>query len=358
MKDIKDFFKAVEALRIEKNVSSDAIYGKIANAFVKAAGHNFGTKEGIFCDIIPEEELVRLYMVKTVVETDDDVMDPSIEISEGEAQKYRTGAIAGETVEIDLEIDDFGRIAAQTVKHVLRQGIREIEHEKVLADLQSKNQETVSARIRKIDAKTGNLTLEIGNTEALLPKNEQIPGEKLEEGKLIEVYIVDVKSTEKGPKAMLSRTHPGFVRRLFEKTVTEIQEGFVEIKGVSREAGSRTKIAVFGKDENIDPVGACIGERGERVSQIVSALNGEKIDIVKYSENPAEFIAAALAPAKILNVEIISDVVKSCQVTVPDTQLSLAIGNKGQNARLAAKLTGWKIDIKPESGFYQPMIQL
>ena len=176
MRDIKDFFKAVEALRIEKNVSSDAIYGKIANAFVKAAGHNFGTKEGIFCDILPEEELVRLYMVKTVVETDDDVMDPAIEISQDEAQKYRTGALAGECVEIDLEIDDFGRIAAQTVKHVLRQGIRDIEHEKVLADLQSKNQETVSARIRKVDPKTGNLTLEIGSTEALLPKTMEEGG--------------------------------------------------------------------------------------------------------------------------------------------------------------------------------------
>ncbi len=354
----KEFFDAVSALQKERNMSSNAIYDKIANALVIAAGHNYGTKEGIFCDIIPEEYFVRLYMKKTVVPTEDDVMDPAIEISVDEAQKYRSGAIADDVVEIDLEINDFGRIAAQTVKHVLRQGIREIEHEQVLQEFQSRNQEIVTATVRNIDNKTGNLTLEIGKSEALLPKNEQIPGEKFELGQLIKVYIVDVKGTEKGPKAMISRTHPGLVRRLFEQEVPEIFDGTIEVKGVSREAGSRTKLAVYSKDADIDPVGACIGQRGARVSKIVSVLGGEKIDIVKYSENPAEFIAAALAPAEILNVEIISDVVKSCQVTVPDTQLSLAIGNKGQNARLAAKLTGWKIDIKPESGFYQPMIQL
>ncbi|MBR5497617.1 MAG: transcription termination/antitermination protein NusA [Clostridia bacterium] len=354
----KEFFDAVDALCVEKNISSDAMYEKIANAFVIAAGHNYGTKDGIFCTIEPAAHSIRLYMQKTVVPTDEDVMDPAIEISVDEAQKYRSGAIVDDIVEIDLEINDFGRIAAQTVKHVLRQGIREIEHSQVLEAFQSKNQEIVTATVRGIDAKTGNLTLEIGKAEAILPKNEQIPGESFEIGQLIKVYIVDVKNTEKGPKAMISRTHPGLVKRLFEQEVPEIFEGTIEVKGVSREAGSRTKLAVFSKDADIDPVGSCIGQRGARVNKIVSVLGGEKIDIVKYSENPAEFIAASLAPAEILSVEIISDIAKSCQVTVPDTQLSLAIGNKGQNARLAAKLTGWKIDIKPESGFYQPMIQL
>lgn len=354
----KEFFDAVDALCKERNISSGAIYEKIANAFVIAAGHNYGTKEGIFCDIEPGNYSVRLYIQKTVVPTDDDVMDPAIEISVDEAQKYKSGSITGDTVEIDLEINDFGRIAAQTVKHVLRQGIREIEHSQVLEAFQSKNQEIVTATVKNIDSKTGNLTLEIGKAEAILPKIEQIPGESFELGQLIKVYIVDVKNTDKGPKAMISRTHPGLVKRLFEQEVPEIFDGTIEVKGVSREAGSRTKIAVYSKDSDIDPVGSCIGQRGVRVSKIVSILGGEKIDIVKYSENPAEFISAALAPAEILNVEIISDIAKSCQVTVPDTQLSLAIGNKGQNARLAAKLTGWKIDIKPESGFYQPMIQL
>lgn len=354
----KEFFYAVAALQKEKNISSNAIYDKIANALVIAAGHNYGTKENIFCNINPEEFSIRLYMQKTVVPTDEDVMDPAIEISVDEAQKYRSGAVTDDVVEIDLEINDFGRIAAQTVKHVIRQGIREIEHEQVLQEFQSRNQEIVTAKVSGVDAKTGNITLEIGKSEALLPRNEQIPGESFEVGQLTKVYIVDVRGTEKGPKAMISRTHPGLVKRLFEQGVPEIYDGTIEVKGVSREAGSRTKLAVYSKDADIDPVGACIGQRGARVSTIVSELGGEKIDIVKYSDDPAEFIAAALAPAEILNVEIISDIAKSCQVTVPDTQLSLAIGNKGQNARLAAKLTGWKIDIKPESGFYQPMIQL
>lgn len=354
----KEFFEAVKALQEEKNISSDAIYEKIANALVIAAGHAYGAKDSIFCDIDPENYSVNLYMKKTVVPEDDDVMDPAIEISVAEAQKYRSGAVTDDIVDVPLKVENFGRIAAQTVKHVLRQGIREIEHDKVLQEFQSKNQELVSAKVRSIDPKTGSLTLEIGNSEAILPKNEQIPGEEYTIDQLIKVYIVDVKSTEKGPKAMISRTHPGLVRRLFESEVPEIFDGTIEVKGVSREAGSRTKIAVWSKDGDIDPVGSCIGQRGVRVSKIVSILGGEKIDIIKYSENPEEYIAAALAPAEILKVEVISDIAKTCQVTVPDTQLSLAIGNKGQNARLAAKLTGWKIDIKPESGFYQPTIQL
>lgn len=354
----KEFFEAVDMLQKEKNISSEAIYDKIANALVIAAGHNYGTKDGIFCEINPKEYSVNLYMQKTVVSAEDDVMDPAIEISADEAQKYRSGAVAGDTVDIPLEIRNFGRIAAQTVKHVLRQGIREIEHDQVLQEFQSKNQEIVTAKVTGIDIKTGNLTLEIGTAEAILPKNEQIPGEEYEIGQLIKVYIVDVKSTDKGPKAMISRTHPGLVRRLFEQEVPEIFDGTIEVKGVSREAGSRTKIAVWSGDPDIDPVGSCIGQRGSRVNKIVSLLGGEKIDIVKYSDDPAEFISAALAPAEILKVDIVSEAMRSCQITVPDTQLSLAIGNKGQNARLAARLTGWKIDIKPESGFYQPTIQI
>ena len=357
--NLSHFFRAVELIQKEKKLSSDAIYDKIAKAFVTAAGHTYGTKDGIFCNIDPVAQTVRLYMQKTVVETEDDVMDPAIEISADEAQQYRAGAIVGDLVDIELQVDDFGRIAAQTVKHVLRQGIREIEHDQMLKEFQSRNQEMVTAVVREIDPKTGNLTLAIGKSEALLPKNEQIPGEQFNIDQHVEVYIVDVKSFDKGPKAMISRTHPGLVKRLFEREVTEIYDGLIEVKSVAREAGSRTKIAVCSKDENIDPVGSCIGARGERVNKIVSILGGEKIDIVKYSDDPAEFIAAALAPAEVLNVEIISEAQKSCQVTVPDTQLSLAIGNKGQNARLAANLTGWKkIDIRPESGFYQPVIQL
>ena len=222
-----------------------------------------------------------------------------------------------------------------------------------MQEFQSHNQEIVTAKVNIVDPNTGNATLEIGRAETLLPRSEQIPGEELESGDLIKVYIVDVKETDRGPKVMISRTHPGLVRRLFETEVPEITDGTVEIKEVSREAGSRTKIAVYSADENVDAVGACIGPRGARVSKVVDLLGGEKIDIVPFDEDPAKFIGAALAPADVIRVDILDAEEKTCKVIVPDTQLSLAIGNKGQNARLAAKLTGWKIDINPESGFYE-----
>ena len=221
-------------------------------------------------------------------------------------------------------------------------------------EFQNKNQELVTAKIHRIDPVTGNATVEIGKTLAMLPKAEQVPGEVLTEGEFVKIFIVDViQDNSRGPKIMLSRTHKGLVRRLFETEVPEIYDGTIEIKSVSREAGSRTKIAVYSKDENVDAVGACIGPRGQRVSAIVDALGGEKIDIVTYSEDNAEFISASLAPSDVCGVEILDEDKKICRATVPDDQLSLAIGNKGQNVRLAAKLTGWKIDIKPESGFYE-----
>lgn len=252
-----------------------------------------------------------------------------------------------------LDTKDFGRIAAQTAKHVIRQGIRDAEKGQIMMEFQSKQQELVTAKVLSVDPITGNATLEIGKAEAILPKGEQVPDEELTVGELIKVFIVDVRDTEKGPKAMISRTHQGLVKRLFETEVPEIYDGTVTINAISREAGARTKMAVSSKDENVDAIGACIGPRGSRVNKIVELLGGEKIDIVNYSEDPKQFVAAALAPANVLSVEIPDSEVKSCVVTVPDNQLSLAIGNKGQNARLAARLTGWKIDIKPESGFYE-----
>ena len=211
----------------------------------------------------------------------------------------------------------------------------------------------MSAKVSRIDPVKGNVSLDIAGGDAVLPKKEQVPGETFTEGQHIQVYIVDVRDDERGSKVMISRTHPGFVRRLFEREVPEIFEGEVEVKSVSREAGSRTKIAVYAADENIDPVGACIGPKGARVNTIVDVLGGEKIDIIKYSEDPAEYISAALAPADVSEVLVAPSGAKECRAAVPDNQLSLAIGNKGQNARLAAKLTGWKIDIKPESVFYE-----
>ena len=346
----KEFFEAVKMLEGEKGISADYLYEKIANAIVVAAKHNYGGKDIVFCDIDPEKEKIKVYVRKNVVEV---IEDPDADITLEEAQKLRKSAKVGKTIDIPLKTKDFGRVVAQTAKHVIRQGIRDAEKGKQFEEFQSKNQELVTAKIHRVDPVTGNAAVEIGKTMALLPKIEQVPGEVLKEGESVKIFVVDVKEGTKGPKIMISRTHPGLVRRLFETEVPEIFDGTIEIKSVSREAGSRTKIAVYSKDENVDAVGACIGPRGQRVSNIVDALGGEKIDIVDYSENIADFIAASLAPSDVVSVEILDENAKACRATVPDDQLSLAIGNKGQNVRLAARLTGWKIDIKPESGFYE-----
>ncbi len=346
----KEFFEAVRMLEAEKGIPADYLYEKISAAIIVAAKHDYNGKDIVFCDIDEEKQKIKVYVRKNVVE---EIEDPDTDLTLEQAQAIRKSAKVGKTIDIPLKTKDFGRIVAQTAKHVIRQGIREAERGQMLQEFKSKNQELVTAKIERIDPITGNATLEIGKNQTVLPKAEQVPGEELVEGAQIKVFIVDVKEGGKGPKIMISRTHPGLVRRLFEQEVPEIYDGTIEIKSVSREAGSRTKIAVFSKDEDVDPVGACIGPRGQRVSNIVEVLGGEKIDIVKYSENPAEFVAAALAPSEVCSIEIIDEDAKTCRATVPDDQLSLAIGNKGQNVRLAVKLTGWNIDIKPESGFFE-----
>ncbi len=347
----KEFFEAIELLEKEKGIPADYLLEKVCAAIVTSVRKDYGGEDVVFCDCNPEKYELRVYLKKTVVE---EVTDENSQISVDEAAKYKKAALPGDVVEIVLEPKEFGRIAAQTAKNVIRQGIRDAERGLMMREFQSKQQELVTGKVQRIDPRTGNVTLEIGKSEAVLPKGEQVPDEEFAEGELVKIYIVDVRDTEKGPKAMISRTHPGLVKRLFETEVPEIYEGEVEIKGVAREAGSKTKIAVYSKDEKIDPVGACIGPRGARINEIIAALGGEKIEVIPYSEDPHKFIAAALAPANVLKVEQDPEQEKACHVTVPDTQLSLAIGNKGQNARLAAKLTGWKIDIKPESGFYVP----
>ena len=346
----EEFFAAVQLMAKEKGIPAEYLYEKIQNAMVVAVRRMYNGKDIVFCDIDAEKMELSVYLRKNVVE---EIVDEDTDILVEAAHQYKSSAKAGDIIEIPLDTKDFGRIAAQTAKHVIRQGIRDAERGQTMLEFQSHNQEIVTAKVQGVDPKNGNVTLEIGRAEALLPKSEQIPGEVLNDGDLIKVYIVDVKDTDRGPKAMISRTHPGLVRRLFETEVPEIYDGTVEIKEVSREAGSRTKIAVYSADENVDAVGACIGPRGSRVSKIVDLLCGEKIDIVPYDVDPAKFIGAALAPADVIRVDILDEEEKSCKVIVPDTQLSLAIGNKGQNARLAAKLTGWKIDINPESGFYE-----
>ena len=346
----KEFFEAVALMEKEKGIHAEYLYDKISEAIVKAVRKDYNNKDVVACDIDPETKTMRVYVHLNIVE---ELEDWDTDILVEDAIEYRADAKAGETLEIDLDTMKFGRIAAQTAKHVIRQGIKDAERGQIIKDFQSKTKDLISAKVGRIDPINGNVTLEIGKGTAVLPKAEQVPGETFTEGQMTKVYISEVKETERGPRIMISRTHAGLVRRLFEQEVPEIYDGIVTIHSVSREAGIRTKMAVSTKDENVDPIGACIGQRGARVNNIVEVLGGEKIDIVKYSEDPAEFIGAALAPANVLEVEIISAEDKKCQVTVPDHQLSLAIGNKGLNAKLAAKLTGWKIDIKPESGFYE-----
>ncbi len=348
-KDYKEFFEAIRLMEKEKGIPSDYLAEKISAAIVVSVRKDYGGKDVVFCDIDVDNEVFKVYLRKQAVE---EVVDSDTEIYIDDARKYNKKALPGDYVDIELDTKAFGRIAAQTAKHVIRQGIKDAEKGQMLKEFQSKNQELVTATVLRVDPKTGNATVEFGRGEAILPKSEQVPDEYLFEGQRIKVFIMDVRESEKGPKAMISRRHPDLVKRLFEMEVPEIFDGTIEIKAISREAGSRSKLAVISKEEGVDAVGACIGNRGARVNNIVEELNGEKIDIVEYSDDPVKFISEALKPATVLNVEILSEDPKSCRATVADTQLSLAIGNKGQNARLAAKLTGWKIDIRPESGFY------
>lgn len=352
----KELFAALRMLQKEKGISMDVLCEGIQRALVTAVKRDYNNKDIVFCELNPEDETMRVFVRKNVVS---EISDPDEDILVEQAQKYKPTAMPGDIIEIELETKEVSRIAADKGKHVIRQGIREAEHGKMREEIQSKNQEIVTAKVSRIDPETGDAIVEIGKSQELLLKSEQIPGEVLAPGDLIKVYVADVRDNlRRMPRATISRTHPGLVRRLFETEVPEIYDGTVEIKSVSREAGSRTKIAVYSSDENVDAVGACIGPRGARVGKVVDLLGGEKIDIVKYSEDPSEFIAAALAPADVVSVTVDESGEKSCKVIVPDMQLSLAIGNRGQNARLAAKLTGWKIDIKPESGKEAPSIVL
>lgn len=348
-KDIAEFFEALRLLAKEKGLDMDYLTEKIEAAIVVAVKKDFGGKDNIIVTMDPDKGEFSVSLRKTVV---DEVVDPDEEILLDRALCYDKTAAVGKVIDIKLDTKEFGRIAAQSAKHVIRQGIREAEKNQQVLEFVRHKQEMIGVLITRVDPRTGAATVQVGKGETVLPKSEQMETDDIEVGKRLRVYVVDVKETEKGMRALVSRTHPGLVTRLFENEVPEIFDGTVEIKAIAREAGSRTKMAVLSHDENVDAVGACIGQRGSRVANIVEELGGEKIDIVEYSDDPATFIAAALAPAKVLGVEPEADGSKACRVTVPDAQLSLAIGNKGQNARLAVKLTGWKIDIRPESGFY------
>ena len=344
----QEFFEALYLLEKEKGIPVGYLIEKIINAIQIAVKRDMGCEDNIV-EIDPEAGRLYIAMRKQVVE---EVTDPSMEILPEEASRYQSGAAVGSIVEIPLETKQFGRIAAQSAKHVIRQGIREAERGQLLEEFQSKQYDIVTATVLRHDPRKGNVTVEIGNAEAILPVSEQIEGESYPDGSRIKVFVADVASGEKGPRLIISRTHPGLVKRLLEMQIPEIYDGTVEIKAISREAGLRSKVAVWSGDVNVDAVGACIGPRGVRINAVVDELGGEKIDVIKYSDDSAEFIAAALSPADVVEVHILSEVPKVCRVIVPEHQLSLAIGNKGHNARLAARLTGWKIDIRPEGEAY------
>lgn len=347
--DNKELFEALKLLEKERGIPVEHMITQIKRAIIIACKNTYGGNDDALVIMDDKKAVFEVYLQKTVCE---DITDINREISLEEARRLDANTAVGEKVGVALDPKEFGRIAVQTSRSIIRQGIRDGERGQMLQEFQSKRQEIVSATVERVDPKTGNATIKIGKAEAILLKSEQVGNENLREGGYVKVYIADVKEGDKGPKAVISRTHPEFVKRLFETEVPEIYDGTVQIKSVSREAGSRTKLAVLSKDENVDAVGACIGSKGSRVSSIVDELGGEKIDVIVYSEDPVKFIAAALSPANVVKVVLADDGTKSCTVTVPDAQLSLAIGNKGQNARLAAKLTGYKIDIRPESGFY------
>lgn len=345
-----EFFEALSMLEKERGLTADYLIEKIEAAIVIAVKKDYEVEDdNVLVEIDPEHGKFSVSLVRDVVE---EVENPKIQLSLEEAQAIRKSYKLGDRVVTPLKTKDFGRIAAQTAKHVIRQGIREAERSQMFDELQSKSGELITAKVSRIDPVKGSATLEIGRNEAILPRSEMVPGEELAVGQLVRVYVVDVAVGDRGPRVLISRTNPGLVRCLFETEVPEVSDGTVKIHAIAREAGMRTKIAVSTEDPNVDPRGACIGPKGARVAKIVDELGGEKIDIVLYSDDSEKFIAEALSPAKVVKVEITDPEARTCRVLVPEHQLSLAIGNKGQNARLTARLTGYKIDIRPESGYY------
>lgn len=340
--DKAEFIDALRQIKKEKGIDEEIIFEAIETSLVSACKKNFGTSQNIKVEINRETGAVDVFAQKDVVEN---VEDGSLQISIEDAQTINKRFKIGDVYNEVVTPKDFGRISAQTAKQVVVQKFREAEREVLYNQYITKEKDIVTGIVQRMEKR--NVVIQLGKIDAVLAQNEQIPGEEYSFGDRIKVYIVEVKQTTKGPQIYVSRTHPELVKRLFEQEVPEVHDGTVEIKSIAREAGSRTKIAVYSKDKSIDPVGACVGQNGYRVNVIVSELQGEKIDIINWSEDPKEFIAAALSPSKVVDVKV-DEENQSAKIVVPDHQLSLAIGKEGQNARLSAKLTGWRIDIKSE----------
>ncbi|SEH80141.1 NusA antitermination factor [Ruminococcus flavefaciens] len=342
----KDFFKALEALGEENSVETELLIEKVKSAMLKAARRAYPhSEERITVEIDPKTKKFEMYIRQDII--DDEPIDEN-EVNIDVAKTMDPNAMVGGTIMKELDISKLGRMAALSAKQSIKGDLREINREQMLSKFEQKEHECITAKVSQVEPGRGTVTVVYDGTELYLFRNEQIPGENLEEGKSVKVYITGIIGKNKKPVVKISRTHKDLVKRLFEQEVPEIYDGTVEVKSISREAGSRTKIAVWSKDENVDAVGACIGPKRSRITAVVNELSGEKIDIIPWSEVPEEFIARALAPAEVLKTVIVSMEEKICTVIVPNNQLSLAIGNKGQNAKLAAKLTGFKIDIKPQ----------
>lgn len=338
-----DFILAIQELGKEKGIEPELLFQAVEEALVTAYKKNFGSVQNVRVDMNKLSGEIHVYAQREVVEGE---TAEANEISLADAHEIDSRYEVGDIVETEVTPKNFGRIAAQNAKQVVVQRIREAERGMVYERFSSRENDIVTGVVQRIENK--NVYIDLGKVEAVLAATEQIPGEVYQYHERMKTYIIEVKRTSKGPQIMVSRTHPGLLKRLFELEVPEIHDGVVEIKSVAREPGMRSKISVYTQDDNIDPVGACVGHKGMRVQTIVNELRGEKIDIVKYSEDPAQYVANALSPAKVVSTQV-DENEKICRVVVPDYQLSLAIGKEGQNARLAAKLTGWKIDIKSES---------
>lgn len=342
----KELMEALDILEKEKEISKDTLFDAIENSLITACKNHFGKSDNVTVEIDRETCDFMVWANKEVVETKEDVEDDVLQISLSEALEYDKDAKVGETVKIEIRSKEFGRIATQNAKNVILQKIREEERSVIYNQYYEKEKDVVTGIVQRYIGR--NISINLGKCDAILNESEMVKGESFKPTERIKVYILEVKNTTKGPRILVSRTHPELVKRLFESEVAEIADGTVEIKSIAREAGSRTKMAVYSENPNVDPVGACVGMNGARVNSIVEELRGEKIDIINWDENPGNLIQNALSPAKIVAVFADPDE-KTAKVVVPDYQLSLAIGKEGQNARLAARLTGYKIDIKSET---------
>ncbi|EEQ48545.1 transcription termination factor NusA [Selenomonas flueggei ATCC 43531] len=339
----KEFLQTLKELAYEKGIDEELLFETIEAALISAYRRNFGAAQNVRISLSRETGAFHVFAIKTVV---DEVESDVTEISLARARAINPDYTVGDVVEIEMTPANFGRIAAQTAKQVVMQRLREAERGIVYEEYMNRSSEIVTGIVQRIEGH--NVFVDIGRAEAVLMATEQLPTETYNYGDTVRAYIIEVKRTSRGPQIMLSRTHPGLLKKLFELQVPEIQEGVVEIRSIAREAGSRSKVAVWSSEERVDPIGACVGPHYMRVQAVVDELAGEKIDIVKWSDDPATYIANSLNPAKVISVAV-NEAEKISRVVVPDYQLSLAIGKEGQNARLAAKLTGWKIDIKSET---------